>query len=106
MTNSCPVAIPVVHFIYPETNGRSLEEINLLFASPSILVSANYREYKRMVDEAGGNVAVAERRLLDSVDAAVKEGSSQSLEDNSSSEKKNVHMEEFGEKSSPAESTA
>jgi hypothetical protein len=60
-----------------------------------------------MVDEAGGNVAVAERRLLDSVDADVKEREPQVLEDNSSTEKKHVHMEEFHDsKSSPAGSTA
>ncbi|OKP09594.1 Sugar transporter STL1 [Penicillium subrubescens] len=67
------VAIPAVYFIYPETNGRSLEEMNLLFASPSLLVKANQREYDRMLNEAGGNIAVAERRLFDSVDAETKE---------------------------------
>ncbi|GJN70047.1 hypothetical protein PLICBS_004099 [Purpureocillium lilacinum] len=67
------IAIPAVYFIYPETNGRSLEEMNLLFASPSLLVSANKREYDRMLNEAGGNVAVAERRLFDSADAETKE---------------------------------
>ncbi|KAJ5808668.1 Sugar transporter STL1 [Penicillium riverlandense] len=67
------IAIPAVYFIYPETNGRSLEEMNLLFASHSLLVSANKREYDRMLSEAGGNIAVAERRLFDSVDAEAKE---------------------------------
>lgn len=62
-----------MYFVYPETNGRSLEEMNLLFASPSILVSANKREYDRMLSEAGGNIAVAERRLFDSIDAEGKE---------------------------------
>lgn len=62
-----------MYFIYPETNGRSLEEMNLLFASPSLLVSANKREYDRMLNEAGGNVAVAERRLFDCADAESKE---------------------------------
>jgi hypothetical protein len=47
--------------------------MNLLFASPSLLVSANKAEYDRMIDEAGGNIAVAERRLFDSVDVEVKE---------------------------------
>lgn len=67
------VAIPAVYFIYPETNGRSLEEMNLLFASPSLLVKANKREYDRMLIEAGGNIAVAERRLFESVDAETME---------------------------------
>ncbi|CAL5871477.1 uncharacterized protein PFLUO_LOCUS5728 [Penicillium psychrofluorescens] len=66
------IAIPAVYFIYPETNGRSLEEMNLLFASPSLRVSANKREYDRMLRAAGGNIAVAERRLFDSVDAEAK----------------------------------
>jgi hypothetical protein len=65
--------MPVVYFIYPETNGRSLEEINLLFTSPSLLVSKNEAEYRKMIEEAGGNVAVAERRLLDSVDSELNE---------------------------------
>jgi hypothetical protein len=43
--------------------------MNLLFAADSILVSENKREYDRMVSEAGGNIAVAERRLFESVDA-------------------------------------
>jgi hypothetical protein len=42
--------------------------MNLLFTSPSILVSENRKEYDRMHAEAGGNVAVAERRLFESVD--------------------------------------
>lgn len=62
-----------MYFIYPETTGHSLEEMNLLFASPSLLVSANKREYDRMFSEAGGNIAVAERRLFDTVDAEAKE---------------------------------
>lgn len=65
--------MPIVYYIYPETNGRSLEEINLLFTSSSLLVSKNEAEYKRLIEEAGGNVAVAERRLLDSVDAEFHE---------------------------------
>ena len=65
--------MPITYFIYPETNGRTLEEVNLLFASDSLLVSKNVTEYNRMVAEAGGNVAVAERRLLDTVNAAMAE---------------------------------
>lgn len=64
-----PVAIPAVYFIYPEVCGRSLEEVNLLFTSSSILVRANEAEYRRRLAEAGGQVSVAERRLLDEVDA-------------------------------------
>lgn len=67
------VAMPVIWFIYPEVAGRSLEEVNLLFTADSLLASANMKEYRRLLDEAGGNVAVAERRLLDSVDAEFAE---------------------------------
>ena len=67
------VAFPVVWFFYPETAGRSLEEMNLMFASSSPLVSKNMEEYHRMVDAADGSVAVAARRLLDEVDAKYSE---------------------------------
>jgi MFS family permease len=62
------VVMPLIHFFYPETANRSLEEVDLLFASDSPLVSKNMAEYRRRVDEAGGNIAVAARRLLDEVD--------------------------------------
>ena len=61
------VAMPLVHFFYPETAGRSLEEVDLLFTSDSPFVSQNMAEYDRRVAEAGGNIAVATRRLLDEV---------------------------------------
>jgi hypothetical protein len=60
--------MPVVWFFYPEVAGRSLEEVNLLFTSESLLVSKNMEEYHRRIGEAGGNIAVAARRLLDEVD--------------------------------------
>ena len=62
------IVMPVVYFFYPEVAKRSLEEINLLFTSDSLLVSKNMREYRRRIEEAGGDVAVAARRLLDEVD--------------------------------------
>ncbi len=62
------VCMPLVWFFYVETAGCSLEEINLLFASDSILASKNMAEYERRVAEAGGNKAVAARRILDEVD--------------------------------------
>ncbi|KAI9874336.1 MAG: hypothetical protein M1830_009855, partial [Pleopsidium flavum] len=66
-------SLPLVYLFFPETNGRSLEEINLLFAAHSPIVSANEREFRRMLDEAGGNVAVAERRLVEDLDALAGE---------------------------------
>jgi MFS family permease len=61
------IVMPIIHFFYPETAGRSLEEVDLLFTSDSLLVSKNMAEYNRRIAEAGGNVAVAARRLLDEV---------------------------------------
>ena len=60
-------AMPPIWFCYVETAGRTLEEINLLFTSDSILTSKNMAEYNRRIAAAGGNVAVAERQLLDEV---------------------------------------
>lgn len=70
------VAFPVVWLAYPEVAGRSLEDISLLFTSDSILVSKNMKEYQRRRDDAGGNVAVAVRRLLDEVDGRASPGDS------------------------------
>ena len=65
------LSAPIVWFFYPEVAGKSLEEINLLFTSDSVLVSNNMMEYERRVDQAGGNVAIAARKLLDEVDELV-----------------------------------
>ena len=61
------IVMPIIHFFYPETAGRSLEEVDLLFTSDSLFVNKNMAEYHRRVAEAGGNVAVAARALLDEV---------------------------------------
>jgi MFS family permease len=61
------VVMPIIHFFYPETAGRSLEEVDLLFASDSPLVSKNMAEYDRRVAEAGGSIPIAARTLLDEV---------------------------------------
>ncbi|KAJ9612480.1 hypothetical protein H2200_004077 [Cladophialophora chaetospira] len=62
------VSLPLVFFFFPETLGRSLEEVNLIFAAQSPYVSANEKEYSRRLAEAGGDVTVAERRLLEEID--------------------------------------
>ena len=61
-------ATPAIYYCYPEVAGKSLEEVNLLFTSDSLFVSKNMAEYHRRVAEAGGNIAVAARQLLDEVD--------------------------------------
>jgi MFS family permease len=62
------ISMPIVWFLFPEVAGKPLEASPLLFSSDSVLVSANMKEYDRMMDEAGGNIAIAARRLLDDVD--------------------------------------
>jgi sugar porter (SP) family MFS transporter len=67
------LCLPLTYFFLPETANRSLEEINLLFTLNTPLVSKNEAAYTRRIEEAGGNVAVAERRLLDSVNEQYSE---------------------------------
>lgn len=61
------VVMPIIHLFYPETARRTLEEVDLLFASDSLLVKPNMLEHDRRIDAAGGNIAVAARKLLDEV---------------------------------------
>ncbi len=67
------VAMPIVWFLYPEVAKRSLEEMNLLFTSDSLLVSENMKAYHQRIEDAGGDVAVASRRLLDEVEGIDEE---------------------------------
>ena len=62
------VVAPIVYAFYPEVAGRTLEEINLLFTSESLLARNNMQEYDRRLGEADGNVVVAAKRLMDEVD--------------------------------------
>ena len=61
------VVMPIIHFFFIETARVSLEEVDLLFASDSLLVKDNVLEHDRRVAAAGGKVAVAARQLLDEV---------------------------------------
>jgi hypothetical protein len=65
--------MPVIWLIYPEVAGKTLEEVNLLFASNSILASENIKEYQPMLSDAGGNLVLASRRLMESVDVEFPE---------------------------------
>jgi sugar porter (SP) family MFS transporter len=62
------VAMPVIWLIYPEVAGKSLEEVNLLFMSDSILASKNQAAYERLLAECDGDLAAAGRRLMNKVD--------------------------------------
>lgn len=61
------VAFPIIYLLYPETANRSLEEINLLFTSKSPLVKKNMQAYAARLEAAGGDLALAERKLMDEV---------------------------------------
>lgn len=65
------VTIPLIYLFYVEPAGHSLEEVNLLFTSDSPLVKRNNEEYDRRVAAAGGNTAVAARRLMEEVDGLI-----------------------------------
>lgn len=59
---------PIIYFFYPEVAGKSLEEVNLLFTSDSLLVDKNMAAYRARLDAANGSVALAARNLFDEVD--------------------------------------
>ena len=59
------VSTPIIYFFYPETASRSLEEVNLLFTSDSLLVSKNMAAYHARVNAAGGSIPLAVKTLLE-----------------------------------------
>ena len=65
------ITLPMVYCLYPETNQRTLEEINLVFSSDSIWnweAERNFKELKSMQDSAGllpGRGGEGEQTLLD-----------------------------------------
>jgi hypothetical protein len=45
------ITIPIIYCFYPETNQRSLESLDLLFASKSPFVWAEEREFAKRINE-------------------------------------------------------
>ena len=64
------ITLPMVYCLYPETNQRTLEEINLVFSSDSIWTWDAERNFKKMQDSArllpgAGGGEDGEQSLLD-----------------------------------------
>ncbi|KAF3035573.1 hypothetical protein E8E12_005534 [Didymella heteroderae] len=74
--------LPIIYFFYVEPAGRSLEEVNLLFTSDSPFVNRNVEQYEIRVAAAGGNTAVAARRLMEEVEG-ISSTNEEMLEKNS-----------------------
>jgi len=57
MLLSCAAAIPFVYFLCPETTGKTLEEIDLIFATPEIrdsaLAAQTIRDHHRRLRRGG-----------------------------------------------------
>lgn len=68
------VCFPVVYLFYPEVANRSLEEVNLLFTSDSLLVSKNEEAYRARIAAADGCVPMAARALFDEVNRSEEAG--------------------------------
>lgn len=60
---------------------KSLEEVNLLFTSDSVLVSKNMAAYRARIEDANGDVALAARRLFDEADRLEHDEAGESGED-------------------------
>ena len=76
------ITLPMVYCLYPETNQRTLEEINLVFSSDSIWTWDAERNFKKMQDSArllpaaavaGGMGEEGEQILLDPENGLLRE---------------------------------
>ena len=73
------ITIPMVYCLYPETNQRTLEEINLVFSSDSIWTWEAERNFKELkTQDAAGLLSTAagegEQPLLDPETGLPREG--------------------------------
>jgi hypothetical protein len=71
------ITIPIVWALYPESNQRTLEEMDLLFAADSIWNWEAEKNYRRLVEENPGIVQAAKRAqsVLDPETGEVKTSS-------------------------------
>lgn len=76
------VSAPIIWLFFPEVANKSLEEVNLLFTSDSILVSKNMECYHARIAAAGGSAALAVKTLLEEANGI---GHGQAASENGSS---------------------
>ena len=71
------ITIPIVWALYPESNQRTLEEMDLLFAADSIWNWEAEKNYRRLVEENPQIVQAAKRSqsVVDPETGAAKAGS-------------------------------
>jgi hypothetical protein len=58
------LALPMVYCLYPETNQRTLEEINLVFASDGIWTWEAESNFKLLKERNAGTVEAAEQARM------------------------------------------
>ncbi|CAK7207184.1 hypothetical protein SEUCBS139899_009992 [Sporothrix eucalyptigena] len=67
------VAIAVVYFFYPETKGKTLEQIDLIFSGPKVLMHATTEELEELQRQEIA-AAIAENRIGVTADKAIALG--------------------------------
>ncbi|CAK7224533.1 hypothetical protein SCUCBS95973_005549 [Sporothrix curviconia] len=67
------VSIAIVYFLYPETKGKTLEQIDLIFSGPKVLMHATVEELEELQRQEIAT-AIAENRIGVSADKAVALG--------------------------------
>lgn len=68
------ITIPMVWALYPETNQRTLEEINLIFASDSIWTWEAERNFKVLKEQSQDSIHSADsRHLFDTMEVELED---------------------------------